>query len=309
MLETFKHPATLVTALYYSSYESKIGGRGWDTYFYFPVIKNIINLGAPLVVYTHEHEKDKIEEAFEFYQFNNYKIVVAELENLDHHHYIMQQKVALWDENNNYIGENPNDRNFHICLNKFNWLNTQIEENTFDSDYFFWIDIGLAHHGIFPTSYGGVAIASDYDEANYYPRKQASIFRERLLDHLMKCADDNKFWCCALKGGGQNMEEMVMSITDATENIDHVVGGLFGGKPAAVTNLYQKYNLLIDHMKSKNLLYLEEPLLSALAVSHPESFNINYFDTWYHSVESDENYIPPVEGQTPFYEVFLNLIY
>ena len=54
---------TFVTALYYSNYYDVIGGRGYDTSYYFPNLKSLCKLDANLIIYTHQREKLKIVEA------------------------------------------------------------------------------------------------------------------------------------------------------------------------------------------------------------------------------------------------------
>ena len=53
---------TLVTAIYFSSPMSRMGGRGYNFEFYEAPFRNIINLGCNLVVYSHPSEINKIED-------------------------------------------------------------------------------------------------------------------------------------------------------------------------------------------------------------------------------------------------------
>ena len=71
---------TIVTAIYFSSPMSRMGGRAYTFEHYVAPFRNFLNLDCNIVVYSHLSEMGKIEEFFKKYNFNNYKLVEFDLE-------------------------------------------------------------------------------------------------------------------------------------------------------------------------------------------------------------------------------------
>ena len=164
---------TIVTAIYFSSPMSRMGGRAYTFEHYVAPFRNFLNLDCNIVVYSHLSEMGKIEEFFKKYNFNNYKLVEFDLEN-----YKNSDKIYEIKEKQGLINENglisdvllmSNDRNHHLCLLKPYFLKHTIESNFFESENYYWVDAGLFHHGISPETYGGIERLTRVNEKNYWP--------------------------------------------------------------------------------------------------------------------------------------------
>ena len=72
---------TLVTAIYYHTPTSRIGGRGYTWAHYAAPFENLLNLDANIVVYTHDPIENSIKEFFDSKNFTNYKLINYDLNN------------------------------------------------------------------------------------------------------------------------------------------------------------------------------------------------------------------------------------
>lgn len=113
---------TIVTAIYHYSYTSRMGGRNYTFEYYENPFRNLLSLGANIVVFTHESELKKIQDFFERNNFPNYKIVEYDLDNYMYSDliYEIKEKKSIIDANGLKEGTSHilNDRNTHLCCPK-----------------------------------------------------------------------------------------------------------------------------------------------------------------------------------------------
>ncbi len=296
---------TFVTALYYSDFVDVIGGRGYDTAYYYPNIKSLCKLDANLIIYTHLREKYKLIEALENIGFANYLIRVLEFEDFPHHQYIIQHKKALYFDQKNEI---VNDRCHHVFWQKPLWLADEIKTNSFDSEFYLWIDIGLFHHGIFPESIGGTERYITMPDEYYYPQNKNNIFTPNLRIGIENFLEFNQSIFLALISNNKQKKIEDLFSNYANEII-HIVAGMFGGTHQLMLDFAYEFNEELQKMINKNEFFLEEPLMTNVLINNKQKFSSLPFTHFAHSVENNPCYIPREMNQYSFWEVFNNLHY
>ena len=280
---------TLVTAIYYTTPQSRMGGRGYTFEFYKAPFRNILNLGCNIVVYSHGSEITKIENFFKQYSFNDYKIIDYDLNSYPHSDKIYELKEinGIINERGLAVGTSPiqNDRCHHLCLSKLYFLNDTIENQHFTSEKYFWIDAGLFHHGIFPETHGGIEKFVSVVEEKYWPHNKNNICTPEMIDKLLI----------------KNNSEMIFL---GMEN-GWIVGGLFGGSKNVVKELYVDFQELSTTMLYENDLTLEEKVLSKLVDMKYKKYNYISFGIWHHDVPTVPNYFGAPPTAKSFYKIFI----
>jgi len=144
---------TLVTAIYYSSYQSRMGGRSYSFEHYENPFKNLLTLNANILVFSHDSEISKIKSFFEKNKFSDYRIIKYDLDDYPFSKtiYDLKEKKGIIDQNGLVPGASfiVNDRNTHLCLSKIEFLNQAITNNYFgdeSTNNYYWIDAGLFHN-------------------------------------------------------------------------------------------------------------------------------------------------------------------
>lgn len=277
---------TLVTSLFLQKPTSRMGGRGWCFEFWKAPFKNILSLGLPLIIYTHDFENQakKLREFLEKENVKNYEIIIQDLENfyLSDKIYNIKEKINLIDANGLISGNsiNDNQRNHHLCLQKIFWLKEQANKNPFKSSKFFWIDFGLFHHTIFPDSLGGMEKLIPIRPENYWPICKTNMFNPALAEALYNFSED-KFFCITHNqaGVGYNLYEAVNS---ARPHVGYVIGGIFGGTKENINFVQEEYEKVMKILYEKGFLILEEPILSIVYSNNTEKFKPLNFENWYH---------------------------
>lgn len=294
---------TFVTALYYSSYYDVIGGRGYDTSYYFPNLKSLCKLDANLIIYTHQREKLKIVEALETIGFVKYLIRVIEFEDFPHHQYIFNQKKALYFDQ---VNEIVNDRCHHVFWQKPIWLANEIKVNAFNTEFYSWIDIGLFHHGIFPESIGGTERYVQMPDEYYFPFNENNIFTPNLRKGIERFLYYNHSLFLALISNNKQKKIEHLFSNYANEKI-HIVAGMFGGTHQKMIDFSLDYEKELKSMIENNEFLLEEPLMTNVLISNKEKYTCLPFTHFVHSVPGNPCYIPLDHNQYSFWEVFNNI--
>ena len=297
---------TIVTAIYFSSPMSRMGGRAYTFEHYVAPFRNFLNLDCNIVVYSHLSEMGKIEEFFKKYNFNNYKLVEFDLEN-----YKNSDKIYEIKEKQGLINENglisdvllmSNDRNHHLCLLKPYFLKHTIESNFFESENYYWVDAGLFHHGISPETYGGIERLTRVNEKNYWPTLENNVCNPDLMRRLESKNNTGFIFMGIDQLYGPT--HWFNLYTDSGK-ITHIIGGLFGGKKEIVLELAQDFEEFCDKIFEDNILTLEEEVLSILYTSKYKKYNYIAFNTWYHDIPTVPNYFGTSTNAKSFYNIFI----
>ncbi len=295
---------TLVTAIYYTTPTSRIGGRGYTFEFYEAPFRNILNLGCNIVIYSHESEISKIHNFFSRYNFTDYKVIEYDLHNYNNSDkiYHLKEQDGIINSDGLIPGEPyfRNDRNHHLCLSKPYFLKDTIDNQYFESENYYWIDAGLFHHGIIPEKFGGIERLTRVNEENYWPNNPNNICNTDMISKLQSKNNTDLIFI--------GLHEFPMLINwskffDFIKQV-HIIGGFFGGKKDIVLELYQDFVDLSNDILNNDILTLEEEVLSMLYTKKYNIYEHIPFLSWYHDVPESPNYYEP-SPHPRFYKIFI----
>lgn len=302
-----KRENVLVTAIYNHSPFSRIGGRGYNIDFYKAPFFNIIKLGLPIVVFTHDNQYEKIKEFFKQVNFTKYELILYDLEQTDITDLVLdyKQKANIIDEHGLLPDVSPirNDRNHVLCLKKLYFLKYAIDNKLFDGNHYYWIDAGLFHHGLFPDSLGGQEKLIQINEETYWPNNQKSIFRTGLIENLMNRSAQEYIFIRtnSIYGSPHWWSELYNDVNF----LGHVVGGLFGGDVAVTSHIHDEFYAILPKLFNHGVLPLEEEILSLIHAKHYPHYKPYTFDAWAHDIEFDRCYTGLSTDVRCFYKIFM----
>jgi len=293
---------TIVTAIYYTPYTSRIGGRGYTFEYYANPFRNLLSLNMNIVVYTHLSEYDKIIKFFRENNFGDYKVI-----NYDLNNYAFSDKIYQIKEDRHIINANGlipgnahilNDRNTHLCLSKMDFLKMTIDGSYFGSVNYYWMDAGLFHNGLFPTSLGGMERFLKPDLKKFWPKNSKNLCKP---DLIAKLKGERKLLFLGLTNP-QAIPPWWNKLHSSELKSMHIVGGVFGGAKDEVLKLCAMFGDLVMEVMGLNELTLEEDILTMLVLNNKLDYLT--FDTWYHDVPTDSCYVN-VGNQKSFYKLFI----
>jgi hypothetical protein len=278
---------TLFVTCFYNGLDNTIlGGRVGRLWHYFHAIKNIINMGCDVVVYTSESDKSYLINAINQSKFpENVKIIIYDLFSHPYHEYFQKHMNGV-----------KTDRCYEVMHGKQMWMSNHTSDGY---DFIYWIDCGLSHEGLFPKRYRtGEGYESSFT---------CTLFTPKMVENLNSY--DDKF--IILYG------EQTYHLFEASPNIlffdefqkdenCHIVGGMFGGRTDSVIKFCEDYKNLMVEMKEKNLFEREEQLLTVLYFRDKSSFYPLKFTTWHHE-EADLGICCNHPNDIYFYRIFEDL--
>jgi hypothetical protein len=294
---------TIVTAIYYSPYTSRMGGRSYSFEYYENPFTNLLSLGANLVVFTHNSEYEKIHTFFQKNNFVDFKLIVYDLNcyGFSDKIYDLKERKGIIDQDGLTPGTSHvlNDRNTHLCLSKMDFIKMAINSNYFASNNYYWVDAGLFHNGLFPSSFGGMERYIRPNKSNFWPVNTKNLCKPNLLSDL-KHLTQSKLLFIGLTNP-QAIPGWWAKLNTIPKKF-HIVGGLFGGPKQEVLSMYSTFTKLAEEVFSLNELTLEEEILTMIVIQN----NHDYlkFDTWYHDVATDACYCNVGSNQKSFYKIF-----
>lgn len=297
---------TFVSAIYNNNSSSIIGGRGRDLTFYISSLRNISNLGFPLIIYTSPEEVERTEKALEPF-FKKIKVIPYSLEN-----FLYFEKFINWKKNNINLKNINNDRNEILCFSKPFWLKNATEHNYFNSEIFLWIDSGLTHHGIFPEKKGGVELLTNPPTSFYYPENTNNIFTPILGNNLKNIIKQDKMFFCSTPWRGEtnfyiNYLKKYNNLNPSTIKFNtHLVGGIFGSYIPTIKNFYSIYDIFLQNFLEEGERIFEEQIFSSMIHVYPELFDTYTFNTWYFYSPGERCSYLERDGDS-FYKIFERL--
>lgn len=278
----------LITSLYGNLWGTEFGGRPSRNHHYRVSLLNILNTRPTKVVcFTSSEELAELEQFF--YTKNKIDRDILEFvpfDLRDSKYFDLIQSKKDMDKMKKL------DRCFEIQYNKFFWFS--LIENRHEYDRVYWIDAGLSHGGIFPGEYRD-------QTKGYDSHFTITLFSPEFLDKLNNEVDDKIHILSKNNTGGLYWSQSIpKSYYRSFDNSRHIIGGMFGGKPAAYEDFVEIFDeLLTSLLENEDKLYMEEMLMSCLYVNHKDKFISREFDDWYkRETHSDGQY-------SYFYEMFL----
>jgi carbamoyltransferase len=301
---------TIVTAVYYSTPTSVMGGRGWNFEYYKPTLYAISRLqSARVVVYHDSNQEESLKQFVKEYNISNFDLILCNLDELPLYEKVYNIKsdwMAQFEQNTSDLST-KNNRLHIMCLSKLWYLEKTIERYNLTHESIVWVDAGLFHHALFPESKGGVELAR-FNLENYYPTKESSKINSNFSDKLDQLIQNtNKF----IGFGTQTINLPIewSSRVASTNVIVNMIGGLFGGTPESIHKISKKFYNFLDIILNAKIVPLEEIILSVLFTQNKNDFAINTFDTWYHDIPTDPCYFLSDDNKEySFYRAFFDFI-
>lgn len=295
----------ITTALYYSTPYDLHGGRGWVFQYYDAQLINLCNIGHKVVIF---HDRSFEQDLIAFKQKYNYDIDLVHHDLLDfplsEEYFRLKKKhfQSIDFENPSYT-LSANDRLYALCLAK-----PHLIKKTYDkykgTDYVYWMDAGLFHHGIFPETVGGMEKYRMFPD-RYWPKDKTNKFNPELGQKILDKIQNNPG---KILGYINNQVNKLHWWNDVFpfEKMGHFVGGLIGTDRNSSEFLHKEFYENLKTAFDKNTLCLEEEILSAVWCQYTSRFVTSNFGTWYHDIPTDPAYVD-AGSLYPFYRCFFDL--
>lgn len=183
-------------------------------------------------------------------------------------------------------------------LSKINFLKMAMDHNYFSSEKYYWVDAGLFHNGLIPSSLGGMERYMKPKDETFWPNPN-NICKPDLIDKLAHTINDELLFI-----GMTNPHFVPNWWNDIAQTPKemHIVGGFFGGNKDALSAICSVFETLAGQIFARGELTLEEDILTIIVTKNKYAYL--KFDTWFHDVESDACYYN-VDNQKSFYKVFI----
>jgi hypothetical protein len=242
---------TIVTAFFDINRKEKGDGRSIEEYLQW--IKKTLLLNCKLYVVTEKKFVKFIEEN----RPKDFPLIIREdvLENSSFYKYKERMEVIINSEEYKRRIAYPNrvecklaDYNI-IQYGKFGWLNRAIKENPYNTNYFFWMDIGISR------------FFYNMNPMNSYPSVNNNLIVNSKNTFIVQQRDDLQRY---------NIDENFIWKAD-----NLFKGGMFGGYKDIVLKIEKKVEEIFEkEMLEKNNVNNEQLALAILWKKEPDLFNV-----------------------------------
>jgi hypothetical protein len=239
--------STVITALYDIGRDKNGDGRTIDQYLNW--FEKTLQLNVPMVVYTEEQFKQFVTDKRKY----DTKIITKPLNEIPYFKYNKKIIEILSNKNYKLKIKDPNRVECNLSLyniiqySKFDWIVEAIEQNYFNTDYYFWMDAGCSR------------FFENVDISNKWPSNY-------------KILNVDKF---NIQG---NSNTLFYKITDLDEYILDsnciLVGTLFGGSKKICIDIAHDIKKEFEFYLEKNIVNNEQILLGQMYKKNPNRFNV-----------------------------------
>lgn len=250
---------TIVTALY------DLGRETWPSFkrrftSYLNASIQMLRMNVPLVVYVEPELKpfiDYYRAGKEDYTF----VKAVPFHKLRYYSYVNILRAVMSSDTfkrDNGLLNHPEgfSAEYNILMSsKLQMLFTAVKENVFDTEFFFWMDIGYAHgQDVYPKT------------CNWAP------------NNLMLSNHSDKITYMQM-----NAIHLVKTIHDVYKQAigPCVNGGFFGGSGKAVVDYYYLYDIIFRDYLKKYIVDDDQTLAVGCYLERPELFNLVKGADWY----------------------------
>jgi len=186
-------------------------------------------------------------------------------------------------------------------FHEIDWMKLQLLEKEVDDqyDYFYWIDCGLSHAGLFPCiasekpDQEGLGDFKHYS-CNWPMYDFGRIFNPDLFPKI------NNFVGNKLLGLSTNLifwhflplSDLLIKTKYYSEDVNkafykgfnsnHNIGGIIGGHKDHINHLIAEFNSISQLSLNNEIIPNHEVIMTAIKWHNPELFEEYIFDTWYH---------------------------
>lgn len=226
---------TIVTALYNIDRETKGDYRKWTDYLEW--FKSTLQLNIPMIIFIPSYLKDFVTE----HRPSSYKTKVIIQEQQDIPYAYLEPRIREILSNQSYKQHIKDNKRVECILpyyniiqySKFKWLKHAVEENYFNSDYFFWMDAGISRF---------IDVSAAVKERIELPSGKVCIQKNQFYDSYP--VNDKYLW----------------------DNQCLLCGTIFGGDTRAISNIELRiHTLLTTLMKNDDWINNEQILLAYIS--------------------------------------------
>jgi hypothetical protein len=194
-----------------------------------------------------------------------------------------------------FVGIEWQERCVEIMWGKLHMLRTVLARDP-GLERVYWIDAGLAHVNIVSTKYITAAALAAW-ELTAVGRAFPSV----LFDRIDTFAGDRVLAITCTVPHNRGIPARYN--TRPYLNDDALIGGLFGGRRAAVLELCDRFDDKVRAILADDRLYFEESILTGIFADAPSLFRCFTFDSWYH--EGWAAHDPALVNFSQFFDVML----
>ena len=244
----------IVTSLFNIQRE-EMDGRNWQEYLKW--FEKTLNLKCPMIIFTTPDLVSFVEERRLKIPT---EIIAQEIEEI--HYYYLKSRLDEIIDSQDYREKISDPKRIEcqhsiysiIQYSKFKWLQKAIEENPFDSKFFFWLDAG------------GSRFFENYDLSLNYPSENAIEALNQMGDKFL--IQMNMEFYSDLVNADILTDEYLL------DNRSYVLGSMFGGTQNAIQRVSKKIEILLNQMMEQNYINNEQIALGYLLKQNFDDFEI-----------------------------------
>jgi len=239
--------STVITALYDIGRDKNGDGRTIDQYLEW--FAKTLKLNVPMVIYTEE----KFQTFIEKQKQNNLKIIVKPLSQIPYYKYNSKIISILNDPIYKSKIVDPNRIECNLSLyniiqySKFDWIVEAIQNNYFDTDYYFWMDAGCSR------------FFQDVNLDKEWPNNYNILSKDKFN----------------IQGNSNTVFYKINDIENYVWDSNCIlVGTLFGGTKNVCIDMARRVNEQFELYLNNNIVNNEQIILGYIYKNNPELFNV-----------------------------------
>lgn len=246
---------TIVSCLFNIQREG-MDGRTWEDYLKW--FDTTLKLKCPMILFVTEDVREFIEERRTDVPT---EIIVQTVEEIPF--YYLKEQLDDIIESQDYrdkISDPDRVECQHsmysiVQYSKFKWLQRAIEENPFDSKFFFWLDAGASR------------FFENYDLSLQYPSENALAALEEMNNKFL--IQMNMEYYKDLSNASTLSEKYLL------DNRSYVLGSMFGGGKSSLLKVINDVeDILLNQMIANQFVNNEQIALGYLVKQNPDDFEI-----------------------------------
>lgn len=249
--------STVITALYDIGRDKNGDGRTVDQYLEW--FTKTLKLNVPMVIYTEE----KFQTFIEKQKQNNLKIIVKPLSQIPYYKYNSKIISILNDPIYKSKIVDPNRIECNLSLyniiqySKFDWIVEAIQNNYFDTDYYFWMDAGCSR------------FFQNVDLDKEWPNNYNILSKDKFN----------------IQGNSNTVFYKINDVENYIWDSNCIlVGTLFGGTKSVCTDMSKRVKYEFERLLDNNIVNNEQIILGYIYKNNPELFNV--------LIKLDGNHLP-----------------
>lgn len=290
----------LVTALFSHHEGFPIFGHGKTrSERYLHSLASIARTGEKLVCYL---EEEHIEEYRTFWNIHGRERGYYDIDNFTN----IEFKFIALDQFRHFqrmfdLKQKYSTNNDYKMFHEIDWMKLQLLEQEIDDqhDYFYWIDCGLSHVGLFPFSASEKPDQKGLGDlihltVNFPMYDFGKIFNSNLFPKINNFVGDKLLGLCSnlIYWNFSPLQDLLIKTKYYSENVDnafykgfnsnHNIGGIIGGNKNHINHLITEFNSIGQLSLDNEIIPNHEIIMAAIRWHNPELFKEYIFDTWYH---------------------------